>query len=212
MDNLITVKGTVIRSDPQGERDKRIVIESCELGRITAFARGARKPGNALMAAANPFVTGKFSLYPGASSYRLCDAEVLEYFRDLASLQPEVYYGFYFLDLIDYYGREGIDGTDMLNLLYLALKALINPNLSNELVRRIFEIRLFVMNGDFSPEGWDDSIQSVLQYICYSPLNKLFTFSLESDRILQLSRIADRSAARTLDRRPKSLEILETLA
>ena len=213
MNDIISVTGTVLRADPQGERDKRIVIESRELGKITAFARGVQRPGNALMAAANPFVTGKFSLLAGTSAYRLVDAEVLEYFRELASLMPGVYYGFYFLDLADYYGREGIDGTDMLNLLYLSLKALQSPNLEDNLVRRIFEIRLFTQNGDFAPDraSEDSSMQAILQYICYTPLKKLFTFKLESDKIIQLSRIADKTAERVVDRRLKSLDILETL-
>ena len=165
MNDLIFATGTILRADPQGERDKRIVIESRELGKITAFARGVQRPGNALMAAANPFVTGKFTLAAGASAYRLVDAEVMEYFRGLAGLLPGAYYGFYFLDLVDYYGREGIDGTDMLNLLYLSLKALLNENLEDELIRRIFELRLFVLNGDFAPDSQreDPSMQAILQ-------------------------------------------------
>lgn len=213
MSEIFCVNGTILRADPQGERDKRIVIESRELGKITAFARYVQRPGNSLMAAASPFVTGKFSLMAGTSAYRLVDAEVMEYFRELTGLLPGAYYGFYFLDLVDYYGREGIDGTDMLNLLFLSLKALISPSLDDALVRRIFEMRLFTINGDYAPDAQkeDPSILPVLQYICYAPLNKLFTFTLESDKIIQLSRIADKTGKRILDRTPKSLGILETL-
>ena len=96
MSEIIKVTGTVLLAQPQGEHDKRLVIESCELGKITAFARGCRRPGSSLLAAVNPFVTGTFSVIAGSSSYRLVDAEVLEYFRELASAQPEVYIGFYF--------------------------------------------------------------------------------------------------------------------
>ena len=213
MSERIQASGTVLAVFPQGERDRRIVIETCELGRITAFARGIQRPGNPLMAAASPFATGRFTLYAGASAYRLADAEIREYFRELSQEIPGVYYGFYFLDLVDYYGREGIDGTDMLNLLFLSLKALMNPNLDNELVRRIFELRLFVINGDFSPEGVqaDPSMASILHYICTVPVGRLFTFTLENDKILQLSRIAENAGSRILDRRPKSLAILESM-
>lgn len=213
MSDIFCVTGTVLRADPQGERDKRIVIESRELGKITVFARSVQRPGNVLMAAANPFVTGKFSLIAGTSAYRLVDAEVMEYFRELANLMPGVYYGFYFLDLVDYYGREGIDGTDMLNLLFLSLKALQNPGLDDALIRRTFELRLFTMNGDFAPavHKEDPSMLQILQYICYAPLNRLFTFTLEGDKMDQLSRIADKTSKRILDRTPKSLGILETL-
>ncbi len=211
MSEIIKVTGTILIAQPQGEHDKRIVLETCELGRITAFARGCRRSGSPLLAAMNPFVTGVFSLIAGSSAYRLVDAEVLDYFRELANEQPGVYYGFYFMDLIDYYGREGIDGTDMLNLLFLSLKALLNRNLDNELVRRIFELRLFVINGDYAPDPdkTEESVYSILRYICEAPLNKLFTFTLESDRINQLSRIVETARKKIMDREPKSLSILE---
>lgn len=213
MSEIISATGTILSATPQGETDKRLVIETCELGRITAFARGCRRPGNPLLAAVNPFVTGRFSLAAGGTAYRLVDAEVKEYFRELAAEMPGVYYGFYFLDLVDYYGTEGVDGTDMLNLLVLSLKALQNTSLDNDLVRRIFELRLFVINGDYAPqpEKTDGSILPIVEYICYTPLNRLFTFTLENDKIYQLSHIADSARTRILDREPKSLKILEAL-
>ena len=211
MSDIIKVTGMVIQASPQGDNDKRIVIESCELGKITAFARGCRRPGNHLLAAANPFVMGEFSIVQGMHSYSLREADVKEYFRELTSLQPGVYIGFYFLDLVDYYGREGIDGRDMLNLLYLSLKALLNENIDNNLVRRIFELRLFAINGDYAPgENLDESMYAIVNYICSVPFGKLFTFTLEEDKLKRLSALADNVRKKVMDREPRSLKIMES--
>ena len=74
----------VIKSSPVGEMDKRLVILTRERGKITAFARGARRPGNQLMGVSRPFAFGQFSLYEGRDSYTLQSAEITNYFEDLA--------------------------------------------------------------------------------------------------------------------------------
>ena len=60
-----------------------------------------------------------------------------------------MYMGMYFLELADYYGREGIEAGETLKLLYMSMKALSKNMLKKELIRCIFELRILVINGEY---------------------------------------------------------------
>ena len=208
MSDTLTVSGMVLSAAPIGEYDKRVVILTRELGKISAFARGARRQNSVLMAASNPFVFGSFTVIAGRTSYNLTGTDIRSYFTELAGEMPGVYYGYYFLEFAGYYGREGLDATDMLNLLYLSMKALLNPSLDNRLVRRIFELRLMTINGEYAPETEQ---AYTIQYIMYSPLEKLFTFQVKEEVLRELEKNLNRHMKKILDRPLKSREILEQI-
>ena len=88
--------GIVLSSMPVGEYDRRLSSLTKERGRISAFARGAQRPKSALVAAAQPFVTGAFTVVDGRSSYTMIRAEVNEYFTELRGDLAKTCYACYF--------------------------------------------------------------------------------------------------------------------
>ena len=147
MRDVIAAQGMVLSAMSVGDYDKRVVLLTKELGKVAVFARGARRANSTLLASTRPFSFGTFFLYPGRDAYTLQSAEIKEYFAGLSNNMEALTYGCYFLEVADYYTREGNDETPMLNLLYMTVKALINQKIENPLVKLIFELRAMTING-----------------------------------------------------------------
>ena len=215
MQEYTQITGMVLKAEPIGEYDRRIVILTKEIGKISAFARGARKQGSRLLAATNPFCFGEFKLYVGRTSYNVMEAAISNYFEGLREDFEGAYYGIYFLELMDYYTRENNDEKEMLKLLYQSMRALMHDGLDNRLIRYIFELKAMVLNGEFpgipTGDSWDKSTEYAVSYIVDSGIEKLYTFTVTPKVLDELGEIADGYRKRYLDRPFKSLEIVDNL-
>lgn len=215
MQELIKVTGIVLKASPVGDYDRRILILTKELGKITAFARGARRPSSRLLAATSPFVFGEFVVYPGRSAYSLKEVEVGNYFEGLRDDMYGTCYGMFFLEVMDYYTRENNEEKQMLMLLYQSLRALQLTSLDKELVRCIFEIKALMLNGEYPglPSGtnWKESTVYAVHYIQTSNIEKLYTFTVTEDILHQLQQLTACFRKCCMDREMKSLEVLEAL-
>lgn len=185
MKEALELSGVVLKAVPYKEFDKRLEILTRERGRITAFVRGARRLNSPHMAACNPFVFGRFSVYEGKNAYTLVSEHPTDFFDGIARCQPGVYYGFYFLELASYFIQEEEPSEEMVDLLYVALKAIMKENLPLPLIRRIYELRILKINGTYAvPEergAMDDSAYYALRYVMAVPVTKLFTFTLSAE-------------------------------
>ena len=214
MREAVSLAGMVLKSGPVGEYDRRLVILTRERGKITAFARGAKRPGSSLMAVSQAFVFGKFKLYEGRDSYSLASAEVKNYFTEIGEDVEAACYGSYFLEFADYYGRENVEGTELLLLLYQSMRALLKPSLPNPLIQTVFELRAMAVNGEYTaypPKKVGDSAAYAWEFILSSPLERLYTFVLKDEVWRELRECVEINKRRYVDREFKSLGILSDL-
>ncbi len=149
MDNKIEVTGIVISAMPIGEVDKRVVILTKEFGKVSAFARGARKPNSPFLAGSQPMAFGKITLFPGRSAYSINNIQISDYFANDLTDSDKMYTGMYFLELADYFAKEGLEAGEMLNLIYMALKTLVKGEIPLTLIRRVYEFKMLVINGEY---------------------------------------------------------------
>ena len=215
MQELVNLTAIVLKSSPIGEYDRMVVLLTKERGKITAFAKGARRQTSKLMAATNLFAFGEFKLYPGRNSYTMTDAQIQNYFEELRIDFEGAYYGMFFLEVCDYYTRENNDEKEFLKLVYQSLKALSVKSLNRKLVQCIFEMKAMVINGEFPgipAEGnWQESTEYAVSYIMSSSIEKLYTFTVSETVLSELIRIAERYRYHYIDREFKSLEMLSVL-
>lgn len=182
--NQITLTGMVLAAAPIGEYDRRVVILTENRGKISAFARGARRPNSKFVASTNPFVFGNISLFAGRNSYTLTDMEAVEYFDSLRLDFDKSMYGMYFLELADYYTRENNDDRDMLKLLFVSLKALSRGLIDNRLIRAIFELRAVAVNGEFPGlelRSMSETAEYTIKFIISADFAKLYSFTLKDE-------------------------------
>ncbi|SEA65251.1 DNA replication and repair protein RecO [Pseudobutyrivibrio sp. ACV-2] len=146
---LVTLTGIVLSCSDVGEFDRRLVILTKEAGRVTGFAKGARRPNNPMIAACSPFCFGTFEAFEGRSSYHVTKANITNYFRNLAMDYDKVCLGSYFLEVADYLSVEGADETARLALLYQSLKALESDKFSHRLLKNIYDLKTWVIDGEY---------------------------------------------------------------
>ena len=207
----VTVHACVLLAAPAGENDKRLVLLSKELGKITVFARGAKRPKSAFLAASNPFVFGEFQLKPQTNAYSLLKANVSEYFRELSADYEAFSYGSYFLEFASYYSEENLDGTNELSLLFYSLKALLSSNFDNRLVRRAFEMKTFVLDGaypDPDRERLSETARHAFAHIIGCDLKNLYSFTVKEEVILEMGKVIDRYIAGNIPKEFRSLKLL----
>lgn len=215
MQDFIVVTGIVLKATPIGDYDRRVLLLTKERGKLSAFAKGARRQNSRFMASTNPFCFGEFKLFEGRSSYNIMEAGISNYFAELRADFEGAYYGMYFLEIADYYTRENSEDKEMLRLLYQSLRALSAAGIPKRLTRYIFELKAMTVEGEFpglpTGESYDASTVYAVDYIVKSSVERLYTFAVTEEVLAQIGDIAGKCCRRIFDRTFHSLEILDTL-
>ena len=147
MEGDIVVRGIVLTAALYGEYDKRLVLLTDTLGRITVFANSARREKSPLKAVCQSFTMAKFRLRQGRNAYTLISAEIENSFREMALDMEKMCYGAYMCELMDFFTHEGVRAAAELNLLYVSFLALLDDRYDNRLIKTVFELKTLDIEG-----------------------------------------------------------------
>ncbi|WP_273323212.1 DNA repair protein RecO [Vallitalea guaymasensis] len=140
--NEIKTKGIVVSEMPIGENDKRIVIITKDKGKITAFARGARKTNSMFLAGSQLFCYGEYILYKGkASSYNVKQIQIIESFHGIRKDIDLLAYGLYVLEFATFITQENVPNKPLMKLMLKTLQILVRKVIDYDLTMRIFELK-----------------------------------------------------------------------
>ena len=148
---IIKTKALVIKEYIVGESDKYITLFTKEIGKIQAIAPKGKKYDKGFASGTQLFVYGEFMLMAYNHTYRLMNVEIINMFDDIRKDLNVLSYASYIAEFVQEVTVEGLGQENLLMLTLVTLKALITPNTSLKLVRRIFELRALTILG-FMPE------------------------------------------------------------
>lgn len=214
MQDFLRVTGLVIGAFPQGEYDRRIVLLTREKGKITAFVKGGRRQGNRFLGTTDMFCFGSFDLFVGRNSYTVQNVEISNYFEYFRDNLEAAFYGMYFLELADYYTREDNDEAMVLLLTYRALQGLKSDTLDNDFVRRVFETKLFVIEGELIPyDRMDisDTLKEFIDIITDASIQDLYRVGLSDNYLEEFRKYSDYQRKHLVDKKLNSLEMLNMM-
>lgn len=168
---FLKTKGIVVKEVGTGEADKIITIFSGNRGRISALARGGKRPKSKLSAGTQLMCYGEYVLYSGKDMYSVNSCEVIEPFYNIRNDMERLTYAAHFMDIVLEIIQENQPSPKLLQLLLNSLHILANTDKNPALVSGIFELRAL------STAGYAPYVRSCMN--CGREPEKAYSFSFQ---------------------------------
>lgn len=112
----IKVRGIVIREEPMGDKDKRIVLLTEEMGKLPVLAKGALTSKSRFGALTQLFSLGDFVLTKGKTFYYIKEAQLVENFYGLREDLERLGYATFMAEVAETFSLEGQENRDLVRL------------------------------------------------------------------------------------------------
>ena len=143
-------EAVILRTTPLGEADRLLTLFTPTLGKLTATARGVRKPTSKLGGHLDSLTRSSLTLAKGRTLDTITGADTLEAFIPMRSNLERISQAFYLAELVDAMNPAEAPNPLAYALLLEGLTALGSQN-DLEVLMRYLELRLLACTG-FLPE------------------------------------------------------------
>lgn len=146
------VRGLIIREASMGDKDKRLVMLTREMGKIPVIAKGALSPKSKHGAISQVFCYGDYVLGKGRTFYYIKEAQLIEAFFPLRQNLDRLAYATFMLEVAETLTLDGTENQNLMQLLLRGLKAMTRAAEGKEsLIADAFIWRVLAENG-FYPD------------------------------------------------------------
>ncbi len=166
---FLNTVGIVIKEVDVGEADKIVTILTKKHGRISALAKGGKRPKSAISAASQIMCYSDFVFYSGKEMYSINSCDVIEPFYEIRNDMEKLTYAAHFMDIVLELAQENQPSSRLLQLLLNSLHMLAKTDKQPELISRIFELRALSVSG-YAPH-------TASCIVCGQEAEKLYSFS-----------------------------------
>lgn len=148
----LKVRGLILREAPLGDKDKRLIMFTREMGKIPVLAKGALSPKSKWGASSQIFCYGDYVLSKGQTFYYIKEVQLIETFFEIRKNLERLAYSTLMLEVAETLCLDGLENQNLMRLLLRGLLAMSRAEEGKEcLVSDAFIWRALAENG-FYPE------------------------------------------------------------
>lgn len=147
----LTTRALVLRVTDYNDRDALLTLLTPNHGKLTAKARGLRRKNSPLVAPCQLLALGEYTLFEYRGSYTVNEAQSVELFQNLRRDLSKLSLATYFAQASELVSQEDLPSPELLSLTLNCLYALSATELSEALIKAVFELRLACHAG-YQPE------------------------------------------------------------
>lgn len=137
----LRVEGVILKHQNWGETDRLLTIFTRELGKISAVAKGVRKPRSRKAGHLEPFTRASLFLARGRDLFILTQAEAVDTYNDIKDDLVKLSYASYAVELLTSFTYEGEENRNLYRLITNTMSRLDKGDEVNVLIH-YYEIRL----------------------------------------------------------------------
>ncbi len=201
MSRYFKTDGIILKESPLGENGKLLTIFTRDYGKVTAAAKGVKKPGSSLVHISQLFSYSKLELYKGNSSlFTLTGGELIDEFSGLGASYERLEVAGFISKILLKVIQEDLPEEDILRLLLNSLYLLSKGKREPEFIRCVFSLKLLQYEG-IVPEInaieilWNKRLLNgskySLEHIFDSEIESLFSFNVSDDVLDELSGLSN---------------------
>ncbi len=146
----MNAKAVVLKEIPLKEEDKIIIAFSKEYGKISIYAKGARKTKSAFLAGTQVLTYSNFYIHKKENLSNVLKIDLVDSYLYIKNDIEKLYYALYFCEFIDHLIIEENPQKDLFGFFIFTLEYM-QHKLDLRLIKVIFEIKILSLCG-FIPD------------------------------------------------------------